>query len=229
MSCSSSVAHVRNASEHRASSAAGSSPTSSTRVTDTSHTRARSRTSVHARSMPVAARSTRFMLTCTVPRDARGRPSARTPSRPPSRSAGLTRDASRDPEVLGGELDVHRHERRSRTDRGRAEAGIGRRRSQVGGEGRGEGVAPDRGQGPAVARRVRVEEDRHVVDPAEPRPVGVGGRDRDVGWGRGEGHERHHVDHAEAGMDPGVLTQVEVLERHVGQAVDGRLGDRGLA
>ena len=56
----------------------------------------------------------------------------------------------------------------------------------------------------------------------------MGRRDRDVGRGRRQRHERHDVDHAEPRVHPDVLPQVEVLERDLDEASDRRLGHRGF-
>ncbi len=60
--------------------------------------------------------------------------------------------------------------------------------------------------------------------PREPVPERVGRGHRDIGWGRLERDERHHVDDAEPRMDADVLAEVEVLARDVHESPGGRFG-----
>ena len=75
-----------------------------------------------------------------------------------------------------------------------------------------------------VGRGLVVEEHRYVVDAHEPLGKRMRGGHRNVGRGRAEGDERHHVDDAQTRVDPRVFTQVEVFEGHFHEASGGGLG-----
>ena len=128
--------------------------------------RARSRTRLQAASSPVASRSTRFIDTWTRPRLASGKPSARTPGSPPSRSRTAAGQPAGQVEVVGVELAVHRDHRRAGAHRGRAEPRVRARAARRSGAARRERVAPGLGQGAAGRdrRRRRGTPGRRAVD-----------------------------------------------------------------
>ena len=161
-------------------------------------------------SQPVRSSATRFIDTCARPARSRCSPSARTPGSPPSRSRTARGDAPGEHHVVGRRARSSPRRaaaaRRPRPHPARDVARPGRRRARGGRTHRGARPAAcvppgrRRRRGTRGRRAPRRPTRRTRVPPptASVRRVGA------------EGHERHHVERAEARVHARVRAQIEL-------------------